>query len=108
MVMGLGLTFIALGLFIGLIVLLERLFPPKPKAATEAFETQSVVSQMERDTADEEIAAAIAIALAHVYSHELCRSDLGVDLEKGHGPWWVGGRLDQSSLGSLSIRGRIE
>lgn len=107
MIMGLGITFTALGLFIGLILLLEYLFPPKPEAGEEEeFETHSAVSQMERDTTDEEIAAAIAIALAHLQSHELCRSELGVDLEKGHSPWWMGGRLDQIPLSSLSLRGR--
>lgn len=107
MIMGLGITFTALGLFVGLILLLEYLFPPKPKTKKEeAFQTRSAVSQMDRDTTDEEIAAAIAIALAHLYSYELCRSDLGVDLEKERSPWWVGGRLEQIPLGSLSIRGR--
>lgn len=108
MIMGLGITFTALGLFIGLILLLEYLFPPKPKTemAAEEFQTRSAVSHLKRDTTDEEIAAAIAIALAHLYSYELCRSNLGVDLEKGRSPWWVGGRLNQIPLGSLSIRGR--
>ncbi|MBI1880042.1 MAG: OadG family protein [Chloroflexi bacterium] len=106
MIMGLGITFTALGLFIGLILLLERFFPPKAQTGAEAFETLPAVSQFERDTTDEEIAAAIAIALAHLYSYELCRSDLGVDLEKGRSPWWVGGRLNQIPLGSLSLQGR--
>ena len=105
MIMGLGITFTALGLFIGLILLLERIFPPKLEAEEEV-EVWPAISQMERDTTEEEIAAAIAIALAHLYSYELCRSDLGIDLESGHGPWWVGGRLGQVPLGSLSLQGR--
>lgn len=107
MIMGLGITFTALGLFIGLILLLERLFPPKAETeAEEEFETMPAVSQLERDTTDEEIAAAIAIALAHLYSYELCRSDLGIDLEQGRGSWWVSGRLRQIPLDSLSLQGR--
>jgi Na+-transporting methylmalonyl-CoA/oxaloacetate decarboxylase gamma subunit len=107
MIMGLGITFTALGLFIGLILLLERIFPPKSEVEEEGeVEVRPLVSQMERDTSEEEIAAAIAIALAHLYSYELCRSDLGIDLESGHGPWWIGGRLGQVPLGSLSLRGR--
>ena len=106
MIMGLGITFTALGLFIGLILLLERVFPPKSEVEEEEVEVRPVVSQMKRDTPEEEIAAAIAIALAHLYSYELCRSELGLSLEKGRGSWWVGGRLDQIPLGSLSLQGR--
>lgn len=110
MIMGLGITFTALALFIGIILLLEWLFPPKSEVEEIeeelAAEVRPVISQMERDTTDEEIAAAIFIALAHLYSYELCRSKLGDALTDGRGAWWVGGRLEQLPLGSISIRGR--
>jgi Na+-transporting methylmalonyl-CoA/oxaloacetate decarboxylase gamma subunit len=107
MIMGLGITFTALGLFIGIILLLDRIFPPRPEEEEEEEEVRPVISQMERrDTTDEEIAAAIFAALAQLHSYELCRSELGLSLEKGHGPWWVGGRLDQIPLASISLQGR--
>jgi hypothetical protein len=53
---------------------------------------------LERDTEAEEIAAAIAVALAHFHSLEICRGDLGVRLEAGRGAWWRAGRTQQSSL----------
>jgi Na+-transporting methylmalonyl-CoA/oxaloacetate decarboxylase gamma subunit len=108
MVMGLSITFLALGLFIGVILVLERFFPPKASAeeVQEEIEERPASSSMDRDTTAEEIAAAIAIALAHLYSYELCRSDLGISLESGRGPWWTAGRSGQFPLGSLSIQRR--
>lgn len=110
MIMGLSITFTALALFIGIILLLERIFPPKSEAEEIEEELEAevrpVVSQMERDSTDEEIAAAIFIALAHLYNDELCRSKLGDALTDGRGAWWVGGRLEQLPLGSISLQGR--
>jgi sodium pump decarboxylase gamma subunit len=104
MVMGLGITFLALGIFIGVILLLERFFPPKSDAeeTQEKVEERTTYSSMDRDTTEEEIVAAISIALAHLYSQELCRNDLGISLESGRGPWWTTGRSGQVPLDSLS------
>jgi Na+-transporting methylmalonyl-CoA/oxaloacetate decarboxylase gamma subunit len=64
-IVGLSITFIALGVFIGVIYLLKAIFPYKPEAekVEEGSEETSVIS-----TADgEEVAAAIA---AVVYAKE--------------------------------------
>ena len=92
-VIGLGLTFAALGLLIGAMILLERIFRTRPlvPARREIKETP-VVSSLTRDTEDEEIVAAIAIALAHLRSLEISRIELGTALEEGRGPWWRTGQ----------------
>ncbi len=105
LVMGLAITFAALAIFIGVITLLNRIFPPKPEAEGVVVE-RKFVGSLERDSTDEEIAAAIVIALSQLYSYEICRSDLGISLERGHSPWWVTGRRDQRPLGTLALRGR--
>jgi sodium pump decarboxylase gamma subunit len=99
MMMGLGITFGALIIFIGLIMLLKRLFPAKQKVdpASEKATAPKAAGPQTRDTTEEEIAIAITVALAHLYSQELCRSNLGVDLEQGPGPWWSVGRQEQHS-----------
>ncbi len=107
-VVGLAVTFSALAIFIGIILLLKRFFPLKnsKEEAQEEIEERTVYSSMDRDNTEEEIVAAISIALAHLYSYELCRSDLGISLESGRGPWWVVGRSGQVPLSSLSIQRR--
>jgi sodium pump decarboxylase gamma subunit len=95
MVMGLGLTFSVLVIFIGIITLLKRLFPasPEPDSSREERAKLQTVGPLARDTTEEEIAAALTAALAYLYSHELCRSNLGQALEEGPGPWWRAGQL---------------
>ncbi len=108
MVMGLSITFSALAIFIGVIMLLKRLFPAgqaSDSAKTEAAK-QSITRPMARDTTEEEIAVAITVALAHLYSYELCRSNLGIALEEGHSPWWTVGRLEQQPLEAVQLQGR--
>lgn len=108
MVMGLSITFSALIIFIGIIMLLKRLFPVRQKvdSVREKTPAQKVAGPQTRDTTEEEIAIAITVALAHLYSQELCRSNLGVNLEQGHGPWWAVGRLEQHPLDATQIQGR--
>jgi Na+-transporting methylmalonyl-CoA/oxaloacetate decarboxylase gamma subunit len=105
LVMGLAITFAALAIFIGVITLLNRFFPPGQESEEEV-EEREFVGSLERDTTDEEIAAAIVIALSQLYSYEICRSDLGISLETGHSQWWITGRRDQRPLGTLALRGR--
>lgn len=99
-VMGMGLTFLALGLLILTMYLLERLTrsrarPVAPQKA--APKEKSTVSILDRDTQAEEVAAAIAVALAHFRSLDICRSGLGLRLEAGHGAWWRAGRTQQQA-----------
>lgn len=90
-IIGMTVTFAALGLLILTIVVLGRLFRTRPLASDkkEDFQEREVVSTLARDTEEEEIVAAIAVALAHVHSVNISQSGLGVTLESGRGPWWV-------------------
>ena len=104
MVMGLGITFGALAIFIGVMVLLQRLFPAETQDAEEPeVPERQTVSSLARDTSEEEIAAAITLALAHLYSHEFHPDDLGNTLRAGCGPWWTAGQLEQHALTRGSI-----
>lgn len=108
MVLGLGITFSALAIFIGIILLLQRLFPAEQAAEgkQEKGTDQPAIGLSARDTTEEEIAAAITVALAQLYSHELCRSNLGVTLEQGHSPWWSVGRHEETPLDIVPVQGR--
>jgi len=98
--MGLGLTFAALGLLIGAIILLDRLFPAR-RSAPEQFQPVELTagSTLTRATEEEEIVAAIAVALAQLRSLEICRSGLGSTLEGEPSPWWTTRRNQQYRLG---------
>jgi len=98
--MGMGLTFAALGLLILAMYLLERLTRDQtgpPVAAQTDLPAKAPVSALAQDSA-EEVVAAIAIALAHVRSLDICHSGLGSTLEVGPGPWWRMGQTHQLSL----------
>lgn len=85
-VLGLGLTFAALGLFALIILLLQRLFPEMPSR-----QIPPAAQAPAHDSAAEEVVAAIAVALTYLRSREFRPGALGGALEAGRGPWWVGG-----------------
>lgn len=92
---GLGLTFAALGLLIGMIWLLQRLFPAP--AVTEETTTSSPSSEAEAPThttepddeiGEEELIAVIAAAIAYAHTDFYPNPALGDTLAGGPGPWW--------------------
>ena len=90
---GLALTFAALALFILCMVVLQRLFRPKPPASAGlAPDKTPPATRQRRNLEEQEIAAAIAIALSQLRSLEICRSGLGDALESGRGRWWARGQ----------------
>jgi sodium pump decarboxylase gamma subunit len=99
-IIGMTVTFATLGLLILTIVVLGRLFRTRPLASDKKEEPheREVVSSLARDTEEEEVVAAIAVALAHLHSIDISRSGLGVTLESGRGPWWV----------KSQVQGRLE
>ena len=109
-VMGMGLTFLALGLLILTMILLERFSrssvePPVPDGTAPKEEPSSGVPT--QNTEDEEIAAAIAVALARKRSLNVGQGSLGATLEVGPGAWWTLGRSQQqSSNASRAIQWR--
>ncbi len=78
-VMGMGLTFAVLIVLIVTVTLLKRFSPG---------EVQSPVSSETEPDTEEEIAAAIAVALLHLRAANSHPGDLGATLKAGHGPWW--------------------
>ena len=101
-VTGLALTFAALVLFILCMVALQRLFRPKLPVTTEHEPGWApIATRPARNMEDQEIAAAIAIALSQLRSLEICRSGLGDTLETGRGRWWHQG---QTMAGGIRAR----
>jgi Na+-transporting methylmalonyl-CoA/oxaloacetate decarboxylase gamma subunit len=97
------LLFAAMGLLILAMFLLERLFRTRKLVPDEQeLGERETVGRHERDTADEEVAAAIALALAHLRSLEISRSGLGTALEAGRGSWWALGHIQQRPLDVMS------
>ena len=87
-VLGLGLTFAALGLLILAMVALERIFRTRPLIPEgRSPEEMPAASSSARDMGEEETVVAIAVALAHLRSLDMSRSGLGEALEAGPGPW---------------------
>jgi len=80
-VLGMGLTFAALGLLILTMVLLERLF----REGVEEQVASTAVSPPP-EAIEAETAAAIAAAIAHWQAEET--AVLGANLQKPHSPWW--------------------
>lgn len=106
-VMGISLTFAALGLLILAMWALERAFRVQQLVPEEREPAETpVVSTLERDTEEEEIVAAISVALAHLRSLDICRSGLGSTLEAERSAWWTGGRLHRQPGRSPNQRGK--
>jgi len=94
-VAGLGLTFTGLGILIGAIFLIRELFKDQP-APPPAQEVKPPSSATDRSAqANEEVVAAIAVALAHLQKVSLSQGRLGKSLEKGRGAWWFRGQAEQ-------------
>ncbi len=98
-VMGMGLTFVTLGLLILTTSLLKRFSPGEtqlPVSNETAPDEKPAVNAAGQDT-EEEIAVAIAVALTHLRSADVHYGDLGATLEAGRGPWWMAGQTQQRS-----------
>ena len=85
---GLIITFFALFIFIGVIVVLQKLFPPKKngaekEASEEKSETAAVIS-VTSDDSDEALVAALAAA---AYLRSRRSGQLGASLLAGPGPF---------------------
>lgn len=99
-VMGMGLTFAALALIVVVIVLLQRLFsPPQPASRGREPEETLMASTPAQATREEEVVAAISVALAHFRSLGIGGKGLGAALETQPSQWWVRGRLQRPQRG---------
>ncbi len=85
---GLLLTFTALGLLILVIGLLQAVFRPRPVASeVEAPAASEPTAGMAGLTAEETVAA-IATAISYLRAQDERSSDLGAALPLGRGRWW--------------------
>ncbi len=95
-IIGISLTFAALGILILMMMLLVRLFPVKKEKNDISRPVEPIKSDASRRSVEEEeIAAAIAAALSYFRSLEIGRSGLGETLERDPAPWWVMGQVKQ-------------
>lgn len=106
-VLGLLITFLALGVFILIMIVLQRLFPNKAEAA-EAVEVlpqgellEVVEIEDESLTAEGEVVAAIAAAIAVARGRS--RSSLGNSLQESKGSWWSVRKME-ARLGKVEKR----
>ena len=81
--LGLGITFTALTFIIVVISLLKRIFPSTEEGEDEIGTASAGVEASE----EEEVAAAIAVALSQIRSSPY-HGELGASLESGRGAWW--------------------
>ncbi|MRS03740.1 hypothetical protein EG832_11055 [bacterium] len=84
---GLIVTFSALGVFIGVIVLLQKLFPPKPEAEETAKEQPVVVMSEASKESEDSDEALVAVLAAAAYLRSRRSGQLGSTLLAGPGPY---------------------
>lgn len=94
-VVGFGLLFVFMGLITLMMILLERLTRHSTQPSRQDRTTIQAGS-VAKSGENEEIAAAIAVAIAHFRAQDSSRSNLGSTLESGHRHWWLTGRTRQN------------
>jgi sodium pump decarboxylase gamma subunit len=92
LIVGMSILFAAMAVLILAMVVLERVFRTRVLMPDKQEPEESeAVSQLARGTEEEEIVAAIAVALTQLRASDLSRSGLGTALEAGRGSWWAMG-----------------
>ena len=84
---GLLVTFTALGVFIGVIVILQKLFPPKPEAEKAEEEQPVAVIAEASSQADDSDETLVAVLAAAAYLRSRRSGQLGSSLMTGPGPY---------------------
>ena len=92
-VSGIIITFVALGLFILVMIVLQKLFPAESEAGSEAEKKTIVESSTSADD-EGEVVAAIAAAVAYFQQSFDQSGDLGTLLGEGRGTWWMVKRIN--------------
>ena len=95
-VVGILITFFSLGVFILIMVLLQRIFPAAAKQVEEAEEDQAAMQvelDQEGEIIGEDQAAVAAIMVAIKYFQTESQPVLGINLEAGRGRWWTSNRM---------------
>lgn len=103
--LGLLITFFALGIFILIMVVLQKAFPYKEEAEAgddEGMEEAPAISMaVVEEEGEEDQAAVAAIAVAISYLRSRSQSKLGSNLEAGHGSWWMANRMAAHQAANL-------
>lgn len=101
--LGMMITFLALGIFILIMVVLKKLFPQRNEEVNsqQVEETPVLVEETADISADGDVIAAIAAAI--VFTRSNGRGRLGETLTQPRGKWWVA-RRTESSLGNMKRR----
>jgi Na+-transporting methylmalonyl-CoA/oxaloacetate decarboxylase gamma subunit len=101
--MGIVITFFALGIFILIMVVLQRFFPPvSEEEGTESeFESyegneENILVRVEDEQEEGAVVAAIAAALSYIKAQEKSAS-LGEALREGHSGWWATRRAEANT-----------
>jgi sodium pump decarboxylase gamma subunit len=103
-VMGIGITFAALGLIILVMIVLQRLFiQPQAAPSQDEIGTTHAVEAAALPQ-EEEVVAAIGAALAYMRTAESVRGGLGSSLGAESGVWWHVGQAIQHSHGDTSSK----
>jgi hypothetical protein len=85
---GLTITFLALAVFIGVIVILQKMFPVKLE--NEDIESETAIQVEEISTNNDEINEMLVAALAAAtYLRYKGSGQLGASLLTGPGPYWT-------------------
>jgi sodium pump decarboxylase gamma subunit len=92
-IFGLLLAFTFMGIFIGTIILLQKVFPPRSEEAqeTNSESPDAPMGMAAEANTQEEVVAAIAVALSALWSTQ--QSELGSALQSGRSTWWVSKRM---------------
>ncbi len=100
-IMGILITFFALGIFILIMIVLQRIFPPQNEEEVAEVEPEnvgeSVIVRMEDEQTEGAVVAAIAAALSYFKAQEKSAS-LGDALREGHSSWWVSRRAEANTV----------
>ena len=92
-ILGILITFTALGVFILIMIVLQRLFPSAEAEASSKTEEQPLVEvQIEETGEDAAVVAAIAAALSYLRARS--QSSLGSSLQEGRGSWWNSRKME--------------
>lgn len=101
-VLGLLITFLALGVFMLIMIVLQKLFPGQEEKEPAPVEETPVLEIQTEDTS-EEGAVIAAIAAAVAYARAAGRANLGDTLQQQRGGWWMARRLE-ANIGDVKRR----
>ena len=103
-IVGMSILFVAMGVLVLAMTLLERLFRNRTVEPDKTLpDERPPVRSLQRETRDDEIAAAITTALVYLRSLEICEGGLGATLEAGPNSWWSVSRTQQSPADALKV-----